>query len=95
MDMYHQKTRLEEAWEKSKTKDPKLGKYVNILEEKKEKTDLYSLVLLGKHCSNDGRGRKSGAAGSTVCFLCLVVFSLLVEEGSKVNVALGPEKEGR
>lgn len=52
-------------------------------------------MLLGKHWLNDGRGRKSGDAGSTVCFLGLVVFSLLVEEGSKVNVALGPEKEGR
>lgn len=71
-----------------------IDKYTNILNKKKRKTDVYSLVLLGKHWSNAGRGRKSGAAGSTVCFLCLVVFSLLVEEGSKVNVALGPEKEG-
>lgn len=29
-----------------------------------------------------------------MCFLCLVVFSVLVDGGSKVNVALGPEKEG-
>jgi hypothetical protein len=50
---------------------------------------LNSFVLFGKHCSNDGSGRKSGAAGSTVCFLCLV-FSESVVGGSNVNVALGP-----
>lgn len=51
---------------------------------------LDSFVLFGKHCSKDGSGRKSGAAGSTVCFLCLA-FSESVVGGSNVNVALGPK----
>lgn len=51
---------------------------------------LYSLELLGKHCSKDGSGRKSGEPGSTVCFLCLVLSELVVG-GSNVNVALATE----
>lgn len=54
---------------------------------------LYSFVLLGKHCSKDGSSWKSGAVGSTVCFLCLAL-SALVARGSKVSVALGPELRG-
>lgn len=57
--------------------------------EEKE-TYLCSFVLLGKHCSKDGRGRKSGEAGSTVC-LGSLGFSELVAGGSKVSVALAPE----
>jgi len=60
--------------------------YKLIKEE--DKDYLCSLVLFGKHCSKDGRGRKSGEAGSTVCFFCLVLPELLVG-GSNVNVALG------
>jgi hypothetical protein len=45
-------------------------------------------VLFGKHCSKEGRGRKSGEAGSIVCFVCLVL-SALVVGGSNVKVALG------
>lgn len=71
------------------------NKTIGYIQEKRkeQKAHLCSLVLLGKHCSKDGRGRKSGEAGSTVCFLCLV-FSEFVDGGSNVNVALGPEKEG-
>jgi hypothetical protein len=32
---------------------------------------LDSFVLLGKHSSNDGSGRNSGAVGSTVCLFFL------------------------
>lgn len=53
-------------------------------------THLCSFVLFGKHCSKDGRGKKSGEAGSTVC-LGGLAFSELVAGGSKVNVALGSE----
>lgn len=53
-----------------------------------EKAHLCSFVLFGKHCSKEGRGRKSGEAGSTVCFFCLAL-SALVLGGSNVNVALG------
>lgn len=62
----------------------------HITVEEEQEMYLYSLVLFGKHCSKDGRGRKSGEAGSTVCFLCLVLSELVVG-GSKVNVALGLE----
>lgn len=52
-----------------------------------ERTYLDSFVLLGKHSSKEGSGRKSGAAGSIVCFgLTLVV---LVTELSNDKVALG------
>jgi len=52
------------------------------------KVYLDSFVLFGKHSSKEGSGRKSGEAGSTVCFFCLVL-SALVVGGSNVNVALG------
>lgn len=55
-----------------------------------KKTHLYSLELFGKHCSNDGSGRKSGEAGSAVCFLCPVFLEFAVG-GSKVKAALIPE----
>lgn len=58
--------------------------------EEEEEIYLSSFVLFGKHRSKEGSGRKSGEAGSTVCFLCLVL-SELVAGGSKVNVALGLE----
>lgn len=50
-------------------------------------------MLFGKHSSNDGRGRKSGEAGSSVCLgrFGNLAFSELVAGGSKVKVALGPE----
>lgn len=58
--------------------------------EMKLDTCLHSFVLLGKHSSNDGRGRKSGEAGFTVCFL-LLVFSKSAVLGPTVDVALGTE----
>lgn len=59
--------------------------------KKKDKDNLCSLVLFGKHCSNEGRGRKSGEAGSRVCFFCLVMSELVVG-GSNVRVALGTKE---
>lgn len=58
-------------------------------DSREQEADLDCFELLGKHSSKDGRGRKSGAAGSTVCF-CLF-FSVFLAGGSKVNVALGPK----
>lgn len=58
--------------------------------EEEQEMYLYSFVLFGKHCSKDGSGRKSGEAGSIVCFLCLILSESVVG-GSKVNVALVPE----
>lgn len=55
--------------------------------------NLYSFVLLGKQCSKVGSSSNSGEVGSTVCFLCLAL-STLLDGGSKVNVALGPELIG-
>lgn len=55
---------------------------------KEEDNHLCSLLLFGKHCSKEGRGRKSGEAGSIVCFFWLVLSELVVG-GSNVNVALG------
>ena len=61
--------------------------------KKNGKSHLFSFVLLGKHSPKDGRGKKSGEAGSTVCLFCFT-FSVLLVGGSKVNVALGPKLMG-
>lgn len=58
----------------------------------KQDTHLHSLELFGKHSSKDGSGRKSGALGSTVCFLSLALVLLLVVWGSNVKVALTPDR---
>jgi hypothetical protein len=68
-----------------------LNKEINkIKKTRKEGEDLYSLVLFGKHCSKEGRGRKSGEEGSTVFF-----FSLVAGGGSNVKVALAPDARER
>lgn len=59
--------------------------------KRKQKACLDSLVLRGKHSSNAGSGRNSGAAGSTVCFFCLG-FAGSATDWSVTEAALGLEQ---